>query len=136
MHLRRSWRDSAAEVGHRLGAVQAQDYGPAKWSVGERVNGVGGDGVGGDGVGGDGGGDGDAGGVTDRSLDRAFADGSILRTHLLRPTWHFVAPADIRWRLALTAPRVHALNAYSYRQLELDEAVRGPGLPKLTRSAR
>ena len=89
---------------HRLGAVQAQDHGPAKWSVGERVNGVGGDGVGGDRVGG---------------------DGSILRTHLPRPTWHFVVPADIRWLLALTAPRVHALNAYSYRQLELDDAVRG-----------
>ena len=64
-------------------------------------------------------------GVTDARIDRDFNDGSILRTHLLRPTWHFVVPADIRWLLALTAPRVHALNAYSYRKLELGEAVRG-----------
>jgi hypothetical protein len=43
--------------------------------------------------------------------------------HVLRPTWHFVTPADIRWMLALTAPRVNALNAYYYRKLELDDAV-------------
>ena len=34
--------------------------------------------------------------------------GTILRTHVLRPTWHFVTPADIRWMLELTAPRVKA----------------------------
>jgi hypothetical protein len=83
-----------------LGAVQSQDFGPAKWSVAERTGGVG-----------------------DAAIDRAFADGAILRTHVLRPTWHFVLPADIRWMLALTAPRVHALNAYYYRQLGLDDAV-------------
>jgi hypothetical protein len=52
-----------------------------------------------------------------------LADGTILRTHVLRPTWHFVTPADIRWLLELTAPRINAMNAYYYRQLELDEAV-------------
>ena len=82
-----------------LGAVQSQDFGPAKWSVAERTGGVG-----------------------DAAIDRAFADGAILRTHVLRPTWHFVLPADIRWMLELTAPRVHALNAYYYRQLGLDDA--------------
>jgi hypothetical protein len=83
-----------------LGAVQSQDYGPAKWSVGERTAGAG-----------------------DAAVDRAFAAGTILRTHVLRPTWHFVLPADIRWMLELTAPRVHALNAYYYRQLGLDDEV-------------
>jgi Winged helix DNA-binding domain len=92
---------SPAEVVGWLGAVQSQDYGPAKWSVAARTSGVG-----------------------DADLDQAFADGTILRTHVLRPTWHFVLPADIRWLLELTAPRVHALNAYSYRQLGLDDAVR------------
>jgi hypothetical protein len=58
--------------------------------------------------------------ITDAELDKAFADGDILRTHLLRPTWHFVTPADIRWVLALSAPRVHAVNAFMYRKLELD----------------
>ena len=40
----------------------------------------------------------------------------------MRPTWHFVTPTDIRWLLALTAPRVHAVNAPRYRELELDDA--------------
>ena len=62
------------------------------------------------------------GGATDDDVDRAFADGSILRIHLLRPTWHFVLPGDLRWLVALTAPRVHAVNASMYRKLELDGA--------------
>ncbi|MGQ0605261.1 MAG: winged helix DNA-binding domain-containing protein, partial [Anaerolineales bacterium] len=59
-------------------------------------------------------------GLTDAVIDQAFAEGTILRTHVMRPTWHFVTPADIRWLLKLTAPRVHALNATYYRKLELD----------------
>lgn len=83
-----------------LGAVQSQDYAAAKWSIADRV-----------------------GGVSDAAMNQAFAAGSILRTHVLRPTWHFVRPADIRWMLAVTAPRVHTLNAHYYRRLGLDEAV-------------
>jgi hypothetical protein len=56
-------------------------------------------------------------------VDQAFSSGRILRTHILRPTWHFVTPEDIRWILQLTAPRVQALNAYQYRKLELDAAL-------------
>jgi hypothetical protein len=41
----------------------------------------------------------------------------------MRPTWHFVAPADIRWMLALTAPRVHALSDYYYRKTGLEDAL-------------
>lgn len=36
----------------------------------------------------------------------ALADGSVLRTHVLRPTWHYVAAQDLGWLLDLTAPRV------------------------------
>lgn len=82
------------------GAVQAQDYAGAKWAIGLRTD-----------------------GLTEPDVDRAFADGSILRTHLLRPTWHFVTPADIRWMLALTGPRVHALNAFMYRKAGLDSEI-------------
>lgn len=79
------------------GAMQAQDYAPAKWSIGQR-----------------------AGNLTDEDLDRALATGSIIRTHVLRPTWHFVARDDARWLLALTGPRVQTHNGPRYRQLELD----------------
>lgn len=59
-------------------------------------------------------------GLTDKKIEQDFNQGKILRTHLLRPTWHFVAPVDIRWMLALTAPRVNQANAYMYRQSNLD----------------
>jgi hypothetical protein len=92
--------ETAAEVVHWLGAVQAQEYLGAKWGVGQRLN-----------------------DVTEKALDAAFNRGEFLRTHVMRPTWHFVAPADIRWLQMLTAPRVHSLNAYYYRKFGLDETV-------------
>ena len=81
-----------------LTAVQAQDYPGAKWGVGQRVK-----------------------NCADADLDRAYSSGKILRTHIMRPTWHFVMPADIRWLLALTSPRVSALMRTYDRRLELDE---------------
>jgi Winged helix DNA-binding domain len=85
-------------VVRRLAALQSQEFHFAKWSVAQRAK-----------------------GVTEAAMDKAFADGTILRTHLLRPTWHFVLPEDIRWMLKLTAPRVNAVVAHYYRKLELDE---------------
>lgn len=80
-----------------MGAVQAQDFAAAKWALGLRVP-----------------------GLTDASIEHAFDAGVILRTHVLRPTWHFVLPADLRWMLALTSPRVNAFNASYYRKFELE----------------
>jgi hypothetical protein len=73
---------------------------------------------------------------SDAALDKAFNDGSILRTHLMRPTWHFVAPEDIRWLLKLTAPRVHAANAFIYRQTELDRPTLKKSYKVLERALR
>jgi hypothetical protein len=81
-----------------LGAVQAQDYGGAKWALGLRAT-----------------------GLTDADVERSFNQGGILRTHVLRPTWHFVTPGDIRWMLALSAPRVKAALAYQLRAAGLDQ---------------
>jgi hypothetical protein len=61
--------------------------------------------------------------ATDASIERLLADGKILRTHVLRPTWHFVLPGDIRWMLALTGPRVAAAMAFSNRLYELNPKV-------------
>ncbi len=61
--------------------------------------------------------------TTDDEVTQRFNEGKILRTHMLRPTWHFVAPQDIRWMQELTAPRVHALNKYYYNKLGLTEVV-------------
>lgn len=88
------------DVVTQLGAVQAQDYAGAKWALGQRIQ-----------------------NATDAQIDQSFNEGEILRTHVMRPTWHFVTPPDIRWMLELTAPRVHAANAYMYRNLGLDNAI-------------
>src|SRR5262245_42382119 len=86
----------AEVVRHHL-AMQAQEYGPAKWSIGQRSV-----------------------GLVDADVDRAVEDGSIVRTHVLRPTWHFVAREDLRWLMALSGPRVQQGNAGRYRRLGLD----------------
>ena len=96
-HLTRPERQKPAQVVAWFGAMQAQDFPAAKWAVGLRSP-----------------------GSNSTDIEQAFNDGAILRTHLLRPTWHFVTPADIRWMLALSAPRVHAANAYYYKQSGLD----------------
>lgn len=83
-----------------LTAVQSQDYAGAKWAIAQRVK-----------------------ETADDEIDALFNEGKILRTHVMRPTWHFVMPADIRWMLELTAPRVNAVSAYYYRKLELDDAL-------------
>src|SRR5258707_3404594 len=89
--------EKPGDVVQWLGAVQAQDYAAAKWALGLRMQ-----------------------GAIDESIEQSFTDGTILRTHVMRPTWHFVLPADIRWMLTLTAPRVNAVNAFYYRKFELD----------------
>jgi hypothetical protein len=86
---------TAADVVRQLGAVQAQEYGAARWALALRAR------------------------VTGADVDRALASAAIIRTHVMRPTWHFVAPEDIRWLLKLTGPRVNASNAYYYRKWEL-----------------
>jgi hypothetical protein len=92
--------EKAGDVVKWLGAVQAQDYAAAKWALGLRMQ-----------------------YSTDDFIEQAFTDGTFLRTHVMRPTWHFVLPADIRWLLALTAPRVKAAIAYYDRTLGLDDTV-------------
>src|SRR6266550_1555967 len=99
-HITRRTLETPQALVEWLGAVQAQDFAAAKWALGLRLQ-----------------------GVTDDDIEQAFTDGAILRTHVMRPTWHFVSPADIRWLLALTAPRVNAAAAYYYRKLELDDAI-------------
>jgi hypothetical protein len=98
--LVRSTKRDPAEVVAWLGAMQAQDFSGAKWAIGLRAP-----------------------ACHESSIDEAFNAGQILRTHVLRPTWHFVAAADIKWLLSLSAPRVLANNAYYYKQLGLDKKV-------------
>jgi len=104
LRLRNQWidapqRGTAADVVDYLVAVQAQDFANSKWGLGLRLR-----------------------GAVEVDVQRAYDRGEILRTHLLRPTWHFVTPKDIRWLLMLTGPRVQALSAGPYRNAGLDTA--------------
>jgi hypothetical protein len=88
----------AADIVSWFGAMQAQEYEPAKWALGLRMQD----------------------GAVAVDVQQAIDAGHILRTHVMRPTWHFVAAIDIRWLLELTAPRVHRILSYYNRALELD----------------
>jgi Winged helix DNA-binding domain len=96
---------TAADVVRLLGCVQSQEYAHALWSLGMRTS-----------------------GLTAADVQAEFDRGDFLRTHILRPTWHFVAAADIRWVLQLTAPRVQKLNQTIYRQHGLDQATLDRGV--------
>jgi hypothetical protein len=98
-HLAGSAFDSPADVVRWMGMVQAQDYHAALWAIGVRMQ-----------------------HATEAGIERALADGSIVRTWPARGTLHFVAAEDVRWMLELLAPRVIAGTAGRYSQLGLDAA--------------
>lgn len=61
--------------------------------------------------------------MNDADIEQELEDGKLIRTHILRPTWHLVAAEDIRWMMMLSAPRVHQANSFTYRQTGLDQAL-------------
>ena len=83
---------------HWLGAMQAQDYHMAKWAVGIRLP-----------------------GSQDADVEKALNEGTIIRIHALRPTWHFVAQQDVRWILDLSSAQLKASSKSRDKQLELTE---------------
>jgi len=99
-HLTAQPFDNPQEVVSWFGAMQAQDFAAAKWALSLRTK-----------------------NQTDTAIEQAFNEGKILRTHIMRPTWHFVTPADIRWMLALTSPRVQRFNGSYYRKSGLDKTI-------------
>jgi hypothetical protein len=90
----------AVDVVRWFGAVQSQDFEAAKWALALRMR-----------------------SATNDAIEDAFNRGEILRTHVMRPTWHFVARDDIRWLLELTAARVDLKCGPGYRMFELDHSV-------------
>jgi DNA glycosylase AlkZ-like len=89
---------SSVETVRWLGAVQSQDFPAAKWALAQRSR-----------------------ATTEAKIDRLYDDGAILRTHVMRPTWHFVLPEDIRWLIGLTSSRLRDGLAGRRRQLEIDD---------------
>ena len=92
--------EKPAELVSWMGAMQAQDYSMAKWAVGVRLR-----------------------RTTDKTIQNAIDKGDIIRTHVLRPTWHLVASKDVAWMLDLTAPHIIASLKSRHRELELNPAI-------------
>jgi len=88
---------TAGELVSWLGAVQAQDFMGAKWSLGLRLP-----------------------HAKEQDIEKAIQDKEIIRTWTQRGTWHFVSPQNIYWMLDLVAERVIRSAASRFRQLGLD----------------
>lgn len=82
-----------------FGAIQAQDYAMAKWAIGLRTE------------------------KTEKDIEDAINEGKIIRTHILRPTWHFVAAEDIHWMLELTAPSLKRLVTSAAVKMGLEDSL-------------
>ncbi len=80
--------------------MQAQDYNMVKWAMGLRLH-----------------------GSTRDTIENAIERGDIVRTHLLRPTWHFVAANDLRWLIKLTAPQIRTAMRSRHKQLGITAKV-------------
>jgi hypothetical protein len=91
---------NAKDIVSWMGAMQAQDFAMAKWAIGVRLK-----------------------GSTDKSIQASLDKGEILRIHLLRPTWHFVASDDIYWMLQLSAYKIKSSLKTRHKELELSEPV-------------
>lgn len=95
-HLIKNKFDNVQEAVDYFGAVQAQDFPAAKWSLGIRLK-----------------------NSTNIDIEKAYNEGKILRTHIMRPTWHFVSPQNLVWMQKLTSERVKALMGYYNNKLDL-----------------
>ncbi|WP_374174366.1 winged helix DNA-binding domain-containing protein [Flavobacterium tructae] len=100
--LHKTTDNTPQEIVQHLGAMQAQDYAMAKWAVGSRCD------------------------ASEKAIEEAINSAQIIRTHILRPTWHFVSADDIYWMLDLSGPQVKRIvtsyvKKYGYDAKKLDQ---------------
>lgn len=99
-HLTKKKNTTIKDLVSYMGAMQAQDPNMIKWALGVRLP-----------------------AITEKTVDEAINRGDIIRTHLLRPTWHMVAADDLRWILRLTAPHIKTSLRSRLGQLGLTEDI-------------
>ncbi|HEX2921696.1 MAG TPA: winged helix DNA-binding domain-containing protein [Bacteroidales bacterium] len=88
---------SPVELVRWMGAMQAQDYNMSKWAMGIRLP-----------------------GSTTEIINKAFYEGEIVRTHVLRPTWHIVPSEDLVWMIELTSQKIKSSLNSRHTVLGLD----------------
>jgi Winged helix DNA-binding domain len=111
-HLVSPYAVSAREAVGLLLAVQAENPSQAAWAVAARTQ-----------------------RPDQAELATLLDDGAVLRTHVLRPTWHFVRAEDIGWLLDLTGPRVRRITGQQLRDTHgLDERSIGQAVAAVTQA--
>lgn len=103
-HIARAKHKTVRALVGWMGAMQAQDFSMSKWAIGLRLP-----------------------DKTEKNIQKSFDQGDILRTHLLRPTWHLVSSGDIRWMAGLTAPKIRASMRSRLRELGITDQVAKKG---------
>ena len=63
-------------------------------------------------------------GTREIHVRRALDQGTIVRTHAMRPTWHLLAAEDLRWIVGITGSRVTQVMGPEYRRRGLTEDLR------------
>jgi hypothetical protein len=97
-HIAKPEFDNPQHLVSHMGAMQAQDYPMVKWAIAMRLK-----------------------SKKISKIDDAINEGKILRTHIMRPTWHFVSSEDICWMTELSKSRIKAANESRGRILEITE---------------
>lgn len=92
--------EKAQELVSWMGAMQAQDYSMARWAVGLRIA-----------------------GSSQASVQHAIDKGELIRTHVMRPTWHLVSSKDVRWMLDLTTAHIKPSLASRHKELGLTTGI-------------
>jgi hypothetical protein len=98
-HIAQPHSNSTADIVAYMGAMQAQDYAGALWSIGLRSV-----------------------SLTRQAIEKAIENRTVIRTWPMRGTIHFLAADDARWITQLTAPRTLRNAASRERALNLDTA--------------
>lgn len=100
LHLSGGKYKNPTDLVSYMGALQAQDYYMSKWAAGIRIKEIG-----------------------EKEIQATLDKGEILRTHLLRPTWHLVASKNIYWLKNLSAARIKSALSSRDKELELNEKI-------------
>lgn len=88
------------EIVSWMGAMQSQALDMAKWAIGTRLE-----------------------NQNINDIEEALSTGRIIRTHILRPTWHFVSAGDIHWMFDLSNPRLKPIYRSYTKMVKADEAL-------------
>jgi hypothetical protein len=111
-HLVWPYAVSAGEAVGSLLAVQAENPSQAAWAVASRTP-----------------------NPDQAELAALLDDGAVVRTHVLRPTWHFVRAEDAGWLLDLTGPRLRRVTGQQLRNAHgLDERSVGRAVTAVTQA--